>query len=130
MLLGFAGWSISSTSIVEHHSESCDLSLSLNIYQRSTSPWDVDIRDFHKLPPDDFHYIVSRHTPNNVMHQILTPSVFRSTIEYFKPHIRSANVLVECGWVAVIALFQLGMWDYTLLITSGFLTYVQGPPSV
>ncbi|KXN85476.1 hypothetical protein AN958_11280 [Leucoagaricus sp. SymC.cos] len=39
---------------------------------------------------------------------LLVILISSATIEHFKPHIRSANVLVECTWVAIVALFQLG----------------------
>jgi len=71
LLLGFAGWNISSTSAIAHHASGSSI------------------------------FVIF----TNCLLMILIAS---STIEYFKPHIRSAHVLVECGWVTVVALFQLG----------------------
>ncbi|KAF9453234.1 hypothetical protein P691DRAFT_771601 [Macrolepiota fuliginosa MF-IS2] len=56
---------------------------------------------------------IGYHTTGSSIFTIFTNSLLIillgcSVIEYFLPHIRSANVLVECGWAAIIALFQLG----------------------
>ncbi|KAJ3560106.1 hypothetical protein NP233_g11050 [Leucocoprinus birnbaumii] len=53
------------------------------------------------------------HAPGSSIFMLFTSCltillVFVATIEYFKPHVRTAIVLVECIWIAVIALFQLG----------------------
>lgn len=56
---------------------------------------------------------IGKHAPGSSIFMLFTNClsitlIFYATIEHFKPHIRTASVLVECVWVAIIALFQLG----------------------